>query len=143
MLPTILEAQQKGRIDGFATPVAFDGKVDEAVQRAEIGDYRFNVSFVDPWTARDRQKPDEHGGIIVQIGPEDYLVAGEGITVTVEAADPARGVAGIDSAWEGRFVDGVWKPGRLLNGDQTHQGRHVRLPPGAPSVQRVRLYRYR
>jgi hypothetical protein len=50
---------------------------------------------------------------------------------------------GIESAWEGRFEQGQWKPERLLNGDETHQGRHVRLPPGGFSMQQVRLYRYR
>jgi beta-galactosidase GanA len=143
MLPIILEGQRKGRIGGFAPPLSFDGKVDEREQQAVIGDYRFTITFIDPWTPRDRQKIDQHGGIIVQAGPEDYWVAGEGIVVTVAPADPARGAAGIDSAWEGRFIDGVWRPGRLLNGDETHQGRHIRLPPGAPSVQRVRFYRYR
>ena len=38
---------------------------------------------------------------------------------------------------------GVWKPGRRLNGDQTHQGRHIRLPPGQFQIQKVRFYRYR
>ena len=37
---------------------------------------------------------------------------------------------------------GKWKPGRLLNGDQTHQGRHIRLPPGQFQIQKVRFYRY-
>jgi len=32
---------------------------------------------------------------------------------------------------------------RLLNGDETHQGRHIRLAPDGFSVQQVRLYRYR
>ncbi len=40
-------------------------------------------------------------------------------------------------------MDGKWVNRRWLNGDQTHQGRHVRLEPGRISVQRVRLYRYR
>jgi hypothetical protein len=31
--------------------------------------------------------------------------------------------------------------GRRLNGDQTHQGRHIRLPSGNPQIQRVRFYR--
>ena len=31
---------------------------------------------------------------------------------------------------------------RWLSGDETHQGRHVRLPPGSFSIQRVRLYLY-
>lgn len=34
-------------------------------------------------------------------------------------------------------------PGRWLNGDQTHQGRHVRIPMGRVGVQRFELYRYR
>ncbi len=69
-------------------------------------------------------------------------MAGADITVTMEPAD-GNGAAGIESAWEGGHVDGAWRPGRLMNGDQTHQGRHIRLPPGAPGLQRVRLYRYR
>jgi hypothetical protein len=30
-----------------------------------------------------------------------------------------------------------------MNGDQTHQGRHVALPVGRYTMQRVALYRYR
>jgi beta-galactosidase GanA len=53
-------------------------------------------------------------------------------------------LAGIDSAWEGRFdAKGAWIAARLLNGDQTHQGRHLRLAPAHFQIQRVRLYRYR
>ena len=66
---------------------------------------------------------------------------GTGVTRTFAPAS-SRGRVGIESAWEGDYVDGVWTPGRLLNGDQTHQGRHVRLPPGEVGVQRVRLYAY-
>jgi hypothetical protein len=36
-----------------------------------------------------------------------------------------------------------WQPGRRLNGDQTHQGRHIGLPPANPQIQKVRFYRYR
>jgi hypothetical protein len=32
---------------------------------------------------------------------------------------------------------------RRLNGDETHQGRQLRLPMGAFGLQRVKLYRYR
>ena len=49
---------------------------------------------------------------------------------------------GILSAEEGRFVSGRWENIHWLNGDQTHQGRHVRLEPGRFSMQRVRLYFY-
>jgi len=139
--PLLLDAQRERRSAGFAPNVAFDGTVDDTPQQATLGDYRFTVNFVDPWTPRAEQRTGEHGGLILQIGPDEYLVAGEGITVTAAPAD-GHGAAGIDSAWEGRFEEGNWRPGRLLNGDETHQGRHIRLPPGGPTLQRVRLYRY-
>jgi beta-galactosidase GanA len=56
---------------------------------------------------------------------------------------PGAPTAGILSADEGRFEGGRWVRGRRMNGDQTHQGRHVALGVGEFSVQRVRLYRYR
>ena len=141
MAPEILRAQATGRILGFSPPVTFAGAVDETPQIQTLGGYRFTVSFVDPWTPKDKQVPAEHGGMILWLGGEDYLIAGTGITVTVEPAD-GKGRAGLDRVEEGRFVDGKWVSGRVLNGDQTHQGRHVRLPPDTQGVQRVRLYRY-
>lgn len=142
MAPLILSAQQHGTIRGFRPPVSFDGAVDEALATAELGRYRLTVSFVDPWTPRDKQNIATHGGLAIQLGPDEFLFAGSGITVTFAPAEDA-GHAGIESAREGRFESGQWRPGRLLNGDETHQGRHIRLPPGSFSIQRVRLYRYR
>jgi beta-galactosidase GanA len=40
-------------------------------------------------------------------------------------------------------AQGRWVPGRVLNGDQTHQGRHIRLAPDQFQIQRVKFYRYR
>ena len=54
-----------------------------------------------------------------------------------------QGKVGIDRVQEGHYAkDGTWTGGRWLNGDETHQGRHVRLYDGRWSVQRVTLYRY-
>ena len=141
LAPVILAAQAEGRIMGFGAPATPDGKIDESVQKTELGTARFTVTFIDPWTARDKQAPGEHGGLIIWLGGEDYLVAGRGITVTVEPVD-GKGRFGLEQVDEGRFVDGKWVAGRRLNGDQTHQGRHIRLPPDAFGIQRVRLYRY-
>lgn len=41
------------------------------------------------------------------------------------------------------MIDGNFNIVRHLNGDQTHQGRHVRIPAGQFAMQRVRLYEYR
>jgi beta-galactosidase GanA len=143
--PAILASQGLGRMSGFRPAVLEDGTVIETPVTETIGDYRFTVTFIDPWTPRADQKIATHGGLIIQTGPEDYLVAGQGITVTfAPASNDGPPLVGLDSVWEGTFdARGTWIPGRLLNGDQTHQGRHVRLAPGEYQIQRVRLYRYR
>ena len=141
--PAILAARGLDKMAGFRPRILEDGTLLEAPQDATIGSYHFTVSFIDPWTARSDQKIATHGGLIVQVGPEDYLVGGQGIVVTFTAAGVGPPNAGIDRVWEGAFDSrGNWVPGRLLNGDQTHQGRHVRLEPGRWQVQRVRLYRF-
>jgi beta-galactosidase GanA len=71
-------------------------------------------------------------------------MAGRGLVITFAGAGDGPPIAGIDSAVEGVFdAQGRWVPGRVLNGDQTHQGRHIRLPPDQFQIQRVRFYRYR
>jgi beta-galactosidase GanA len=145
LTPAILANQGQGRMSGFRPRVMEDGTVIETPVTQTIGDFRFTATFIDPWTPRADQKIATHGGLIIQTGSEEYLVAGQGITVTVQpAGNDGASSAGLDSVWEGSFdVHGTWIPGRLLNGDQTHQGRHVRLAPGQYQIQRVRLYRYR
>jgi beta-galactosidase GanA len=137
--PLILQHQGTPTIAGVRPIVSFDGAVNETPQDVRLGEYTLHVSFVESFTPRDQQNVAAHGGLIIQLGPQEYLVAGRGLTVTF-AAD--EGLVGIESIWEGRYVDGVWKPGRLLNGDQSHQGRHLRLPSREFGIQRVRLYRY-
>ena len=152
-------------ISGFRPPVAYDGTVNDQPVTEVLGPYRFTVSFIDSQSPEAEQNIASHGGLILRVGPEDYLVAGQGMIVTFEpvselsnpacgggertSATPCRPIsgpalsAGIDSDWEGTFdAAGSWVPGRLLNGDQTHQGRHLRLAPGQFQIQRVRLYRY-
>lgn len=42
-----------------------------------------------------------------------------------------------------RVLNGAWRVGRHLNGDQTHQGRHLRIPMHDYAIQRLELYTYR
>lgn len=144
LTPAILAAQGKGRMAGFKPRVLEDGTVQDQPVVQTLGDYRFTVGFLDPWTPKVDQKTAAHGGLIIQIGPEEYLIAGRGLVVTFAGAGNGPGLAGIDSAVEGVFdAQGRWVPGRTLNGDQTHQGRHIRLAPDSFQIQRVKLYRYR
>ncbi|MCB0753848.1 MAG: DUF5597 domain-containing protein, partial [Ignavibacteriae bacterium] len=41
---------------------------------------------------------------------------------------------------EGKFENGEWKVIRHMNGDQIHQGRHVRAFLDDYSIQRFELY---
>jgi beta-galactosidase GanA len=142
--PAILASQGLGRMSGFRPRVLEDETVIDMPVTETLGDYRFTVSFVDTQSPKANQKTASHGGLIIQTGPEDYLVAGQGMIVTFRPIGAGPPLAGIDSAWEGSFDEhGTWVPRRLLNGDQTHQGRHLRLAPGQFQIQRVRLYRYR
>jgi beta-galactosidase GanA len=131
-------------MSAFKPRVLFDETVLDMSVKETIGSYEFTVTFVDTQSPKAEQKSASHGGLIIQIGAEDYLVAGKGMIVTVRPVGDGPPLAGIDNAWEGTFdARGTWVPGRLLNGDQTHQGRHLRLAPGVFQIQRVRFYRYR
>jgi len=83
------------------------------------------------------------GAIVIQLGPDEFLFGGIGVTITFAAPTPGNPIIGILNCEEGRYVDGNWQHIRWLNGDQTHQGRHVRLEPGHFALQHVKLYRYR
>jgi hypothetical protein len=144
LTPKILESRGKARMAGFRAGIEEDGTVSDAAAKKVLGGFEFTVTFVDPWTPRDKQTIGDHGGMVIWAGGEDFWIAGQGITVTFKGAGDGLPLVGIDIAEEGVFdSSGRWSAGRRLNGDQTHQGRHIRLPPGNPQIQRVRLYRYR
>jgi beta-galactosidase GanA len=141
--PLLLEARGRGRLGGFRATINEDGSVIDSPVKKKLGGIEFTVTFVDPWTPREKQTIADHGGLVIHAGGEDFWFAGQGITITSKGADGGAPMVGIDVAEEGEFVDGKWVAGRRLNGDQTHQGRHIRLPPGKAQIQKVRFYRYR
>jgi beta-galactosidase GanA len=135
----ILEYQGKGLMAGLLP----EGAEQRLPQQLRLGDYLLNITYERPAPTPTAQAPDVvSGGLVVALGPDEFVFAGTGITITFEAATPGEPIAGILSAQEGKYVNGLWVPGRRLNGDQTHQGRHIRLVPGKFGIQRIKLYRY-
>jgi beta-galactosidase GanA len=113
-------------------------------QQVRLGGYKLNVTYERPTPAPPAQTSDvPTGGLVISTGPDEFVVAGTGLVIVFEADSPGDPLVGILSAQEGKYVEGQWRPGRWLNGDQTHQGRHIRLPSGRFDIQRVKLYRYR
>ena len=147
LTPLILANQGAGKMVGIRAPAEFDGSVDLTPQEFTLGDYTFNVRFRTPapisvGAKSEVDMPGAHGGLIVQLGPDEFLVAGTGMLMTFGVRGGGAH-AGIDSIWEGKFVDGSWVPGRNLNGDDDNQGPYLRLSGDSFAIRRVRLYSYR
>ena len=83
------------------------------------------------------------GALIIALSPDEFLIAGSGVAVTFKPNDAGAEIVGILRAQEGHYDNGRWVAGRWLNGDQTNQGRQIRLASDVFSMQRVSLYRYR
>ncbi|MCL3777440.1 MULTISPECIES: DUF5597 domain-containing protein [unclassified Actinomyces] len=73
--------------------------------------------------------------VLVDLGGDELLAIGQGLMLDVEGADGS--LVEIDDAWEGRYEDGQWVPGRNLNGDE----RLNLLPPDSLGAVRVRVLR--
>jgi hypothetical protein len=139
LAPIILEKQGKGAMAGVSV------EQSRPETQVKFGEYVMTISFepLDRWASKPADADPRGGGIVIQLGAAEFIVAGSGLIVTFQSLDPKRPLAGILSIDEGVYEQGVWKPGRRLNGDQSHQGRHMRLPYGDFQIQRVTLYHYK
>lgn len=121
-----------------------DGVLLDSVQRSAVvafGDFRLTVSheYTLGWSpeAKLGNWP-ASGAIVIEEAPGEFIIAWTGVVVTFEG----KGPVGILQAEEGVYVNGEWRPGRRMNGDQDHQGRHIRIAVGDWGIQRVKLYTY-
>jgi len=112
---------------------SFDGKVKTAVevpgttaQDIDLGGWQATAAFGFP-QADGRRAPgtkDAHGAaLIIRIGPDDFLVTGVDVSITFHLPNrlPWSG-SEIVTAEQGVFENGVWKPIRQWNGDETDRG---------------------
>ncbi len=137
--PLILMKQGKGQMAG----VLLDSTHHKT--RIELGNFIFNVRHEYSWAYAQKSEGEtpRFGGMIIMLEPDEFIIAGSGIIVTFEPRSNDGSVAGIDWIDEGRFINGKWTPGRRLNGDQSHQGRHLHLPGNTYGIQRAKLYAYK
>ncbi|HEX8022465.1 DUF5597 domain-containing protein [Mucilaginibacter sp.] len=118
---------------------------DADTVRLQMGDYILTIShdLTLGWSskAKDASWP-LTGGIIIALANDEFYVGGTGLVISFKPVkDRVR--AGILQVDEGVFVNGKWQPGRRLNGDEDHQGRHLRIPLGEYGIQRIKLYNYK
>lgn len=81
-------------------------------------------------------------GLIMAMGKDEFLGAGEGFRVTFTPRPESGTQIGIGAVEEGKFENGTWIPGRRLNGDEDDQGVHWRFNPHAETIEKITLYRY-
>ncbi len=138
--PLITKHNGKGRIEG----VLVDKENPET--KILLGKYEFTVkhSHTLGWEQESGDKNWIPGGaIIIRTGDNEFYVAGSGIAITFNKTDDPEMRIGILKTDEGKFVNSKWKVIRHLNGDQTHQGRHIRIFRKHFSIQRFELYEYK
>ena len=128
----------------------FEGKLKTAVeepgqtaQELDFGGWQATVAFGFP-------QPDGHpapgtkdahaAALVAQLGPDEFLVTGVDASVSFHLPGKLPWIRSqIVSAELGAYENGVWKPLRLLNGDETDRG--LRFHQGT-EVVRVLMGRF-
>jgi hypothetical protein len=137
-------------MDRVIARLEFDGKLKTAVeepgqttQELDFGAWQATVSFGFP-QPDGRRAPgtkDAHGAALVaQLGPDEFLVTGVDASVTFHLPGKLPWIRSeILSAEQGTYENGVWKPQRLWNGDETDRGLSFH---GQPEVVRVKMVQF-
>jgi hypothetical protein len=144
--PQILEHQTNGTIAG----VALDRQRPD--EQVKLGNYIINAGL--PRNRGSTNVPNIVGcGLFIQLGADEYLVAGNNVSLTFTPNTPGPPIAGIGAQEAGRYdKDGKWVATHFLGGDDSvfssepppgQSGSVVRLSYGEHAIQRVVLYRYR
>lgn len=142
LMPLIVERQGTDRMAGVLQQ---DPK--EEGTTIDLPGYRANVRY----NRNAKDQTDMSYGLILELAPDEFLLAGNWFSVNFSPVGPGPRHAGILQVWEGRYESGRWRPGRCLNGDETAAHWQAKLPPNdadlfagstQPRILRVTLYRH-
>lgn len=131
-----------------------DGKLFTTVEEKGVARQSIHLPTADAVVSFGFPQPDgayppgtaslQGRAMVAQLGPLDFLVTG--FDASVSFALPAGELEKepnqqleILRAEEGKYVDGVWKVARILNGDQTDRGLNFR--GGNPPLVRIVLHK--
>ena len=78
--------------------------------------------------------------IVIRTGEDSFIVGETGIIINFYTPNPEKSSVGIMEIQEGAYVNGNWKKGRILNGDQNQQGRYLRIEMNSFEIQKLALY---
>lgn len=145
LTPEITKAQSEGKITAFTLK-------SDSVQTAELAGYKINITLRKNWSGVTQAS--QGYGLVITTAPDEFTVAGSNIDVTFVPLSAGPKMAGLSWVREGIVENGVWKPGRLLNGDNimisyklaeqaaaNKTGTGIRLLD-EPSISKLKLYRF-
>lgn len=138
--PLITSNQGTGKIKG----VMLSKSDPETIVR--LGKYEFTCKhdYTLSWTPGARTETWPLGSaIIIQTAENEFYIAGSGVVITTKSIENKDLNIGLLKVDEGNFVNKQWTVKRHLNGDQTHQGRHVNIGTNQFGIQRVDFYGYK
>ena len=170
LMPLLIEYQGKGVMKGLLFDQENKERILSFDDLTIICHHYFTLPW--DARATDGSVWPETGGLILRIAKDEYIIAGSGIVVEFKKNEEykisetkALGEDGFASAggnrqkqtdWSGITragigsvdeikinEDGSFAYMRRLSGDQTHQGRHVRIPVDEFSILHVKLYEYK
>jgi beta-galactosidase GanA len=151
LAPLALNYKLIGPMDREIAQLNFEGKLQAVVeekgrpsQSFDDGSWTVTVSYGPPVSGRSGPSagnPDPIGrALVAQLGDDQFLVTGYFCRVDFRPSDPAsqkqRQFLRVE---EGNYENGVFKPIRIWNGDQTDWGLNF---SSAPQVLRVTLGTY-
>ncbi len=139
-----------GPMDREIAQLEFDGKLKtsveepgQATQELDFGAWQATVAFGFPQPDGRRApgtKDARGSAIVAQLGPDEFLVTGVDASVSFHLPGKLPWIRSeIVTAEQGAYENGVWKPLRLWNGDETDRGLSFHQQP---EVVRVRLERF-
>jgi hypothetical protein len=140
LAPVITDHLGQNKIDG----VLLSKENPENVVRLGNYEFTFRHSYTLGYESGSKNETwPMTGAIIIQTGENEFYLTGSGIVTTFKNIKEAELTVGILKAEEGIFENQNWKVIRHLNGDQTHQGRHIRIMlTDGFFIQRFELYNY-
>ena len=114
---------------------------DNTSENIKFGEQIFHTDLrFDPNNLNSRSA-ELGAAIFIMIAPNEFYIGGTGMSITFSQKN-SEFKTGLATVEEGIFLNGKWKPGRRLAGDDTAQGNNLRLGSGY-NILRVTLYSYK
>jgi hypothetical protein len=156
MMPIITQYQGTGKMFGIyksgkdtAKGITFKLNKDVTITINYQQGFGFRRPVAAPTDGPPPPPPASYG-LFIKTGENEFMVAGENISVSASSDNPNK-ETWLKDAWEGTYVNGVWAPEVLNNGDEagflrgdnpTYGIRAFRTYPSKPAIFKFKVLVY-